>query len=107
MDMGLGGLLELVMDREAWRAAAHGVAKGQTILSDLTELSLQQYVNWEVPHAQGGFRKGKGTKDQIANIHWIIEKASKFQENIYFSFTDYNKAFHCVTDCGKFLKKWE
>ena len=45
MDMGLGGLLELVMDREAWRAAAHGVAKGRTILSDLTELSLQQYVN--------------------------------------------------------------
>ena len=64
---------------------------------------LQQYVNREVPDAQAGFRKGRGTRDQIANICWIIEKASKFQKNIYFCFIDYNKAFDC-TDHNKLWK---
>ena len=57
---------------------------------------LQQYVNWELPDIQAGFRKGGGTRDQIANICWIMEKASEFQKNIYFSFIYYTKAFDCV-----------
>ena len=57
---------------------------------------LQWYVNQELPDVQAGFRKGRGTRDQIANIHWIIKKARAFQKNIYFSFIDYAKAFDCV-----------
>ena len=57
---------------------------------------LQQYVNWELPDVQAGFRKDRETRDQIANIHWIIEKAREFQKNIYFCFIDYTKAFDCV-----------
>ena len=57
---------------------------------------LQQYVNCECADVQAGFRKGRGTKDQIANIHWLIEKVSEFQKNIYFCFIDYAKAFDCV-----------
>ena len=57
---------------------------------------LQQYVNPELPDVQAGFRKGRGTRNQIANIHWIIKKAREFQENIYFCFTDYAKACDCV-----------
>ena len=57
---------------------------------------LQQYVNRELPNVQAGFRKGRGTRDQIANICWTIEKASKFQKNIYFCFIDQAKAFDCV-----------
>ena len=53
-------------------------------------------MNRELPDVQGGFRKGRGTRDQIANIHWIIKKAREFQKNIYFSFIDYAKAFDCV-----------
>ena len=55
----------------------------------------QHYVNRELPHVQAGFRKGKGTRDQIANIRWIIEKGRKFRKNIYFYFIDYAKAFDC------------
>ena len=57
---------------------------------------LWYYVNWEIPNVQAEFRKGKGTRDQIANIHWIIENAKEFQKNIYFCFIDYAKAFDCV-----------
>ena len=57
---------------------------------------LQQYMNHELPDVQAGFRKGRGTRDQIANICWIIEKAREFQKNIYFCFIDYAKAFDCV-----------
>ena len=57
---------------------------------------LQQYVNREIPDVQAGFRKGRGTRDQIANIRWIMEKAREFQKNINFCFTDYAKAFDCV-----------
>ena len=57
---------------------------------------LQQYVNCEFPDVQAAFRKGRGTRDQIANIHWIIEKTREFQKNIYFCFIDYAKAFDCV-----------
>ena len=62
----------------------------------ILQARLQQYVNHELPDVQAGFRKGRGTRDQIANIRWIIEKAREFQKNIYFCFTDYAKAFDCV-----------
>ena len=70
---------------------------------------LQQYVYCELPDVQAGFRKGRGTRDQIANTCWIMEKAREFQKNIYFCFIDYAKAFDCVdhNKCGKFLKRWE
>ena len=62
----------------------------------ILQAKLQQYANHELPDVQVGFRKGRGTRDQIANIHWIIEKARKFQKNIYFCLIDYAKAFDCV-----------
>ena len=62
----------------------------------ILQTGLQQYVNCELPDFQAGFRKARGTQDQIANICWIIEKAREFQKNIYFCFTDYAKAFDCI-----------
>ena len=62
----------------------------------ILQARLQQYVNHEHPDVQAGFRKGRGTRDQIANICWIMEKAQEFQKNIYFCFTDYAKAFDSV-----------
>ena len=62
----------------------------------ILQVRLQQYVNRELPDVQAGFRKGRGTRDQIANIHWIIEKARKFQKKTYFCFIDNVKAFDCV-----------
>ena len=62
----------------------------------ILQARLQQYVNHELPDVQAGFRKGRGTRDQIANIRWIIKKARGFQKNIYFCFIDYAKAFDCV-----------
>ena len=62
----------------------------------ILQARLQQYMNWDLPDVQGGFRKGRGIRDQIANICWIIEKAKEFQKNIYFCFIDDTKAFDCV-----------
>ena len=62
----------------------------------ILQARLQQYMNQELPDVQAEFRKGRGTRDQISNICWIIEKARKFQKNMYFLFTDYAKAFDCV-----------
>ena len=62
----------------------------------ILQARLQQYVNHELPYVQAGFRKGRGTRDQIANICWITEKAREFQKSIYFCFIDYAKAFYCV-----------
>ena len=62
----------------------------------ILQARLQQYVNHELPDVQAGFRKGRGTRDQITNIRWIIEKAREVQKNIYFCFIDYAKAFYCV-----------
>ena len=74
----------------------------------ILQVRLQQYVNRELPDVQAGFRKGRGTRDQIANIHWIIKKAREFQKNIYFCFIDYAKWFvWIITNCEKFLKRWE
>ena len=76
----------------------------------ILQASLQQYVNQELPDVSAGFRRGRGTRDLIVNIHWILEKAKEFQKNIYVCFTDYTKAFDYVDHkkiCGKFLKRWE
>ena len=76
----------------------------------ILQVRLQQYVNHELPDVQAGFRKGRGTRDQIANIHWIIKKAREFHKNIYFCFIDYVKDFDCVDhkkNCGKFWKRSE
>ena len=62
----------------------------------IPQARLQQYMNQELPDVQAGFRKGRGTGDQIANIHWIIEKAREFQKNMHLCFLDYTKAFDCV-----------
>ena len=62
----------------------------------ILQVSLQMYVNQELSDVQAGFRKGRGAKDQVANIRWIIEKAKEVQKNIYFCFIDYTKAFDCV-----------
>ena len=62
---------------------------------NILQASVQQYMNQELPDGKAGFRKGRGTRDHIANIHWIIEKAREFQNNIYFCFIDYAKAFDC------------
>ena len=72
----------------------------------LLQARFQESVNYEIPDVQAGFRKGEGTRDQIANICSIIKKAREFQKNIYFLFIDYAKAFDCgiTTNCGKFLK---
>ena len=79
------------------------------VMLKILQARLQQHVNRELPDVQAGFRKGRGTTDQIANIHWITKKAREFQKNIYFCFIDYAKAFDCVdhNNCGKFLKRWE
>ena len=66
------------------------------VILKILQARLQQYVNHELPDVQAGFRKGRGTRDQIANIRWITEKAREFQKNIYFCFIDYAKAFDCV-----------
>ena len=70
----------------------------------IVQARLQQYVNRKLPDVQAGFPKGRGTRDQIANICWIMEKATEFQKTIYFCFIDYAKAFDCVDhmNCGKF-----
>ena len=80
------------------------------VMLKILQARLQQYVNRELPDVQAGFRKGRGTRDQIANIRWIIKKARQFQKNIYFCFIDYAKAFDCekklwkifTRNCGKF-----
>ena len=73
------------------------------VMLKILQARLQQYVNRELPDVQAGFRKGRGTRDQIANICWITEKAREFQKNIYFCFIDYAKVFVRVTiNCGKF-----
>ena len=72
------------------------ISHARKVLLNILQARLQQYVNRELPDVQEGFRKGRGTRDQIANICWIMEKAREFQKNIYFCFLDYDKAFDCV-----------
>ena len=72
------------------------ISHASKVMLKILQARLQHYMNHELPDAQAGFRKGKGTRDQIANICWIIEKAREFQKNIYFYFIDYAKPFDCV-----------
>ena len=75
----------------------------------ILQARLQQYVNHELSNVLSGFRKGRGTRDQIANVCWIIEKGREFQITIYFCFINYAEAFDCAftTNCGKLFKRWE
>ena len=79
------------------------ISHASKVMLKILQARLQQYVNGELPEVQAGFRKGRRTRDQIANIHWITEKARKFQKNIYFCFIAYGKAFYCVD----YKKLWE
>src|SRR5574337_1033054 len=72
------------------------ISHASKVMLKILQARLQQYVNRELPDVQARFRKGRGTRDQIANIRWIMEKAREFQKNIYFCFIDYAKAFDCV-----------
>ena len=80
------------------------ISHASKVIFKILQARLQQYVNCELPDVQAGFRKGRGTRDQIANICWIIEKAREFQKNIYFCFLDFAKALTVwiTTNCGKF-----
>ena len=83
------------------------ISHASKVMLKVLQARLQQYVNSELPNVQAGFRKGRGTRDQIANIRWIIEKAREFQKNFYFCFIDYTKAFDCVdhNKLWKIIKK--
>ena len=83
------------------------ISHASKVMLKVLQARLQQYVNHELPDVQAGFRKGRGTRDQIANICWIIKKASEFQKNIYFCFIYYAKTFDCVdhNNLWKILKK--
>ena len=84
------------------------ISHASKVMLKILHARLQHYVNQELPDAQAGFRKWRGTRDQIANICWIVEKAREFQKNIYLCFINYTKAFVWImTNCGKLVKKWE
>ena len=85
------------------------ISRASKVMLKILQGRLQQYVNHELPDVQAGFRKGRGERDQIANIHWIMEKAREFQKNIYFCFIDYPKhlTVWITINCGKFWKRWE
>ena len=72
------------------------ISHANKVILKILQARLQQYLNWELTDVEAGIRKGRGTRDQIANIRWITEKVRKFQKNIYFCFIDYTKAFDCV-----------
>ena len=85
------------------------ISHASKVMLKILQVRLQQYVKHELPDVQAGFRKGRGIRDQIANIHWIMEKAREFQKNIYFCFIDYAKPLTVwiTINCGKFFKRWE
>ena len=85
------------------------ISHASKVMLKILQARLQQYVNCELPDVQAGFRKGRGARDQIANICWIIKKAREFQKNIYFCFIDYAKPLTVwiTINCGKFFNRWE
>ena len=84
------------MPKNAQTTAQLHSSHASKVMLKIVQTRLQQYVNHEFPYVQAGFREGRGARDQIANIHWIIKKTRQFQKNIYFCFIDYVKAFNCV-----------
>ena len=84
------------------------ISHASKVMLKILHARLQQYLNRELPDVQADFRKGRGTRDQIANTLWIIKKAREFQRNVYFFFLDYAKAFECVdhNERWKILKRW-
>ena len=72
------------------------ISHASKVMLKIVQARLQQYMKWEISDVQAGFRKGRGTRDQIANIHWIIKKARELQKTMYFCFIEYSKAFDCV-----------
>ena len=88
-------LLKLALSRTPGETS-EGACRASKVMLKILQARLQQYVNRELPAVQAGFRKGRGTRDQVANICWIMEKAREFQKNIYFCFIDYAKAFNFV-----------
>ena len=85
------------------------ISHASKVMLKILQARLHQYVSCEIPDVQAGFKKGRGARDQIVNICWIIKRASEFQKNIYFCFIDYTKAFDCVdhNKLWKFFKRWE
>ena len=83
------------MPKSVYRTIAL-ISHARKVMLKILQTRLQQYMNQDLPDIQAGFRKGRGTRDQIVNIHWITEKASEFPKNIYFCFIDYAKVFDCV-----------
>ena len=85
------------------------ISHGSKVMLKILQASLQQYMNYEIPDVQAGFRKGRGTRHQIASIPWIMEKAREFQKNIYFCFLTMPKplTLWITINCGKFWKRWE
>ena len=85
------------------------ISHASRVMLKILQARIQQYMNRELPDVQAGFKKGRGTRDQIANIHWIIKKAREFQKNTYLCFIDYAKALTVwiTINCGKFWKRWE
>ena len=86
------------------------ISHDSKVMVKILQARLQQYMNRELPDIQAGFRKGRGTRDQIPNIRWITEKAREFQKNIYFYFIDYMPkplTVWITTNCGTFFKRWE
>ena len=82
------------------------ISHASKVILKILQARLQQYVNWELPDAQAGFRKGRGTRDQTANIPWIT-KSKEIPKKIYLCFTDYAKPVWITTNCGKFFKRWD
>ena len=85
------------------------ISHASKVMLKILQARLEKYMNCELADVQAGFRQGRGTRDQIANIHWLRGQEREFQKNIYFCFCDYAKAFDLfiTTNCGKFLKRWE
>ena len=85
------------------------ISHASKVMLKILQVRLQEYMNQDFPDVQAGFRKSRGTRDQVSSIHWIIKKAREFQKNIYFCFTDYAKPLTVwvTTNFGKFLKRWE
>ena len=97
------------MPKNAQTTAQLLISHTSEVMLKILQARFQQYMNCEFPDVQDGFRKGRGTRNEIGNIHWIIKNARELQKNIYFSIIDYAKAFDCVDQkkTGKFLKGWE